>query len=198
LWESFLTNLVIGLAVIILTIVLISYTVNLFQSRLEEMASTDKLTGLGNRQTFEIVINQALSQFARSPTPFSLILIDVDKFKFINDTYGHLVGDHVLQTMAALTREKTRQSDILCRWGGEEFIILAPNCALSDANRLAENIRKSIMESRFVLKNPSQQITISAGVAEIMENEVADQIVGRADKALYAAKQNGRNRVENA
>lgn len=198
LWESFLTNLAIGLAVIILTIVLISYTVNLFQSRLEEMASTDKLTGLGNRQTFEIVINQALSQFARSPTPFSLILFDVDNFKFINDTYGHLVGDHVLQMMADLAREKTRQSDIICRWGGEEFIVLAPNCALADANRLAENIRTSIMESRFVTKNPNQQITISAGVAEILENEMVDQIVGRADRALYAAKQNGRNRVENA
>jgi diguanylate cyclase (GGDEF)-like protein len=196
LWNSFLVNLAIGLTVIVLTIFLIFYTVNIFQSRLEEMASTDKLTGLGNRQTFEIVMKQALAQFARSPLPFSLILFDIDNFKKINDSYGHLSGDNVLIKMSSHIRGLTRQSDILCRWGGEEFIILAPNCALPDATQLAENIRTSIMENRFVAENSERLITISAGVAEVRESESGTELLARADRALFAAKDKGRNRVE--
>jgi diguanylate cyclase (GGDEF)-like protein len=196
LWRSFLVNLGIGSGVIILTIFLIAYTVNTFQSRLEEMASTDKLTGLGNRQTFEIVLKQANAQFDRSKSPYALILFDIDHFKIINDTYGHLNGDAVLKKLAVHLRGLTRKSDILCRWGGEEFIILAPDCGLSDARRLAENIRTSIMEGRFVDKNPDLQLTLSAGIAEAREAESGEQIVARADKALYAAKDKGRNRVE--
>ena len=194
--RSFLVNIGIGLGVIILTIILIAYTVNIFQSRLEEMASTDRLTGLGNRQTFEIVLKQATAQFARSKSPYSLILFDIDHFKNINDSYGHLSGDEVLKKLAVHIRELTRKSDILCRWGGEEFIILAPDCALLDARRLAENIRTSIMEARFVSKNPDQQLTLSAGITEAREGENGEEVVARADIALYAAKENGRNRIE--
>jgi diguanylate cyclase (GGDEF)-like protein len=196
LWKSFLVNLAIGSAVIVLTVILISYTVNIFQSRLEEMASTDKLTGLGNRQTFEIVLNQAMAQFERNQSPFSLILIDIDHFKNINDSYGHLNGDKVLEAFAVHTRKMNRQSDILCRWGGEEFIILATDCALIDAKRLAENIRASISKARFVDGHPERQITISAGVSEIQGGETGEQVISRADKALYAAKENGRDQVQ--
>lgn len=196
LWRSFLVNMGIGSGVIILTIFLIAYTVNTFQSRLEEMASTDKLTALGNRQTFEIVLKQAHAQFTRNKSPYSLILFDIDHFKRINDSYGHLSGDAVLKKLAVHLRGLTRKSDILCRWGGEEFIILAPDCGLSDAKRLAENIRTAIMEGRFVDKNPDLQLTLSAGIAEAREDESGEQIVARADKALYAAKDKGRNRIE--
>ena len=181
--KSFLANLGIGFIVIAVTLFLIIYTVNAFQSRLEEMASTDKLTGLGNRQTFEIVMKQALAQFARTSVPFSLILMDIDHFKNVNETYGHLAGDDVLKEIAHHIREQTRKSDILCRWGGEEFIILAPDCNEADAHRLAEMIRNSVMEK------------LSAGVAEIRKDENNETIIARADKALYAAKQQGRNRV---
>lgn len=198
LWKSFLANLAIGSVVIVLTIFLITYTVNIFQSRLEDMASTDKLTGLGNRQTFEIVLNQALAQFDRNRSAFSLILIDIDHFKKVNDTYGHLNGDRVLEKFAAHIRQMSRQSDILCRWGGEEFIILAPDCALKDARRLAEKIRTSVKEARFVKSNSDYQITISAGVSEIRQGENGEKIISRADKALYVAKQNGRDQVQEA
>lgn len=198
LWNSFLANLAIGSVVIVLTILLISYTVNIFQSRLEEMASTDKLTGLGNRQTFEIVLKQALSQFERTKLPFSLILIDIDHFKDVNDTYGHLSGDKVLKKFATHTRQLNRQSDILCRWGGEEFIILAPECSLGDAKRMAESIRNSIRDARFVDANPEHQITISAGVCEIIRGEDGNQVISRADTALYTAKKNGRDQVQEA
>lgn len=194
--QSFLANLGIGFVVIAVTLLLIIYTVNVFQHRLEEMASTDKLTGLGNRQTFEIVMKQALAQFARTSTPFSLILMDIDHFKKINDTYGHLAGDDVLREIAHHIREQTRKSDILCRWGGEEFIILAPDCGVNDAQRLAEIIRQSIMEQHFVTKNPDHKITLSAGVAEIHKDESNVTIISRADKALYAAKKQGRNCVQ--
>ncbi len=195
LLHSFLFNLGIGFAVIALTIVSIVYTVNIFQSRLEEMASTDKLTGLGNRSTFEIVFKQAIARFERTPAPFSLILIDIDHFKSINDSFGHLAGDDVLKKFADHIRTQTRQSDILCRWGGEEFVILAPECGLNDAVRLADNIRQSVLEQRFIENMPDHEITISAGVAEIRTNESSEQIISRADNALYTAKQNGRNRV---
>jgi len=194
----FLRNLAIGLFVIVLTILLIAYTINIFQHQLEKMAVTDKLTGLGNRQAFDVSMIQAISRFKRTQEPFSLILIDIDRFKPINDTKGHLAGDVAISQVALKVRSLLRDSDVLNRWGGDEFAIIMSNCSLGDARRQAEKIRTEIAGHSFFPDDPSLHITISLGVSEIRQGDEEDAILGRSDNALYAAKEKGRNRTETA
>jgi diguanylate cyclase (GGDEF)-like protein len=196
--EVFLRNLVIGLFVIVLTILLIAYTISIFQRQLEKMAVTDKLTGLGNRQAFDISMIQAISRFKRTKEPFSLILMDVDRFKPINDTKGHLAGDVAICQIALKVRALLRDSDVMCRWGGDEFAIIMANCSVEDARRLAEKIRLDIVEHCFFPDDPSLRISISFGVSEIRKDDEEAAILARSDGALYSAKDKGRNRTETA
>jgi len=193
--KSLITTTMVGLGIIAITLLLVSYTVNLFHSRLETMASTDKLTGLGNRQTFDLRLAQALIRHQRDKVPFSVILFDLDQFKRINDTLGHLQGDKVLRKIADVVGKTVRVSDTLCRWGGEELVVLAHNCALDQAAILAEKVRKAIETTAMVSLPDGSAITTSAGVSEAQAGDTADAIIGRADQALYHAKQQGRNRV---
>jgi diguanylate cyclase (GGDEF)-like protein len=120
-------------------------------------------------------------------------MFDIDHFKAINDTYGHSVGDYVLQTLAQIAKENLREIDYLVRWGGEEFIIIAPETDLGRAKALAERIRTAIGNYRF---DQTGKITISFGVTEFKENDTEDTFIRRADDAMYKAKEKGRNRVE--
>lgn len=192
LWRGFLTNLAIGAVIVALTILVIAYAINLYQRKLEHMATTDKLTGIGNRQVFDMALEHALKLHRRTRTPLSVVLIDIDHFKPINDTHGHLVGDQVIRQVAQIARRSVREADVLCRWGGEELIVLAEECGLADAVKLAEKVRLAIAAADVVA---GICVTVSAGVSEAHPGDTADTVLGRADAALYAAKRAGRNRV---
>lgn len=194
--RGFIRNLIIGPLVIIITILLIAYTINIFQGRLEDMAITDKLTGLNNRQHFDLSLSQALKRFQRDERPFSLLMLDIDLFKSINDKLGHLAGDHAIQKVAKVIQGSTRESDLLCRWGGEEFMILASECNAQEALRLADTIRDNIRAARFFDTVPDWPVTASIGISEARADDDEDTLIARVDKAMYAAKDNGRNRSE--
>lgn len=160
---------------------------------LEEMIVTDFLTKMFNRQKVERDINIEVSRYERYKRPFSIILLDIDKFKSINDTYGHNAGDAVLIDLARILKSSVRKIDIPGRWGGEEFLIFCPETDLDGTRVVAENLRQKIESHTFEI---DRKVTSSFGVAEYKEGEVTKDFIRRADDALYLAKQNGRNRVE--
>ncbi len=160
---------------------------------LEKLASTDALTGLFNRHMFSELFKRELAQSRRYKTPLSLVLLDVDHFKKVNDTHGHLVGDGVLKQIAALMRESVRIADITARWGGEEFAVMLPHTTVEGAHITAEKIRSAIEAAHF---ESVGAVTASFGIAQLEENESQEPFFDRADKALYRAKVAGRNRVE--
>lgn len=186
------SNLALAFVVTAIVLLLTSLTISRYQGRLEAMATTDKLTGLANRQAFEILIGQMLREAERSKKPMAALLIDIDHFKKCNDTYGHLAGDKVIRHVAATVRSKLRQSDILCRWGGEEFLAMIKDCSPEQGVRIAENICEAVRNAPFSLDGATLNITISIGVSCGFEEE---RLLVEADAALYAAKESGRNRV---
>ena len=127
-----------------------------------------------------------------NPINFSIILIDIDDFKMVNDTYGHDVGDYVLQTLSNILKENVRISDIVSRWGGEEFIIICSNTDLGDCKVIAENLRVLVEETNF---EKVGRKTISLGITQFYQNDDAKSIFKRADDALYKAKTTGKNKV---
>jgi len=160
---------------------------------LERVSVTDRLTGLCNRLRLDHALDAELSQFERHATPFSLVLLDIDHFKSVNDTHGHLVGDRVLIQMGRLLGERTRLSDLAGRWGGEEFLIVCRHTTLDEATALAEELRQLVAQSDF---QPIGNKTCSFGVTSARHGDTPASIVARVDGALYRAKANGRNRVE--
>ena len=159
------------------------------------LAQTDELTGLSNRRSFDRDCNRAGNEFQTSKKPFSVLMIDVDHFKTINDSHGHQAGDGVLRQLGDYLRAVVRTSDIAARYGGEEFSILLHGIGLERAKEAAEKIRRNIEARQFVVGNQSLQITISVGVSSTLPGESSDQIVHRADAALYCAKEAGRNKT---
>lgn len=194
--KGFLRNLAIAPVVILLTILLIGYAINIFQRRLEEMAITDKLTGLKNREFFDVSLNQSIKRFRRDGQIFTLLMVDIDHFKPVNDKKGHLAGDAVIRRAAEIAADAVRESDIICRWGGEEFMILAANCNLHDAHRLSDAIHEAIRAEIFFPDDPECKITVSQGITEVRAEDDEESLVARADKAMYKAKDLGRNRTE--
>jgi two-component system cell cycle response regulator len=165
-----------------------------------ENAATDPLTGLFNRRYFDRRIKEESAHARRHKKPFSIVMIDLDRFKLINDTYGHEDGDRVLQHVAKLIGGALREDDIACRHGGEEFVLLLRSTGRAAARVVANRLRMAVAE-RLVPLGKAQvptQITLSAGVAAADEKNdyVTKDIVARADQALYRAKGAGRNRVE--
>ena len=189
------TNLVINLVAALLTLLLLFWAITHFHAQLEEMASTDKLTGASNRQIFEYALQQAMARFLRNGQVFSVLMLDLDYFKKVNDTLGHLAGDEVLIQTAAIIRRIIRKSDDLSRWGGEEFVVLAYGCDLEQASALAQKIRAGLEAARLALLPDGDPITASIGVSEVRKGDSGDSLLNRADEAMYQAKENGRNRV---
>ena len=153
---------------------------------------TDPLTKVANRLHFDLLFKHSLRIARREKTPLSVIFFDIDHFKRVNDNFGHLVGDDVLQHMAHLVKSMLRQSDVFARWGGEEFILLLPNTTLEFAVQVAENLRNRIEHENF---NTVGHITCSFGVSDLHEDEIEDTLLHRVDELLYYAKTNGRNKV---
>ena len=160
--------------------------------KLDLQATTDSLTGVFNRLKFNQELAAEMARLRRYTTPLSVVMVDIDHFKAVNDTHGHLVGDRVLVGLCRIVAGGIRQTDVLARWGGEEFMILAPNCDGRQAFQLAEKLRQSISEFVF---DEAGTVTCSFGVAQFQDGDTAETLISRADEALYAAKCAGRNRV---
>jgi len=161
--------------------------------QLARLANTDELTQLANRRRMAEAIEFELIRFARYGHAFSIVLIDIDHFKTVNDRFGHGVGDKTLVALAARTTEVLRDVDRLGRWGGEEFVVILPE------TQFEETLRKAAMLCSHVAATPlvgDHAITISCGVTSVMTGDTADTLLQRADVALYAAKRGGRNRAE--
>jgi diguanylate cyclase (GGDEF)-like protein/PAS domain S-box-containing protein len=163
------------------------------ENDLEKLATTDRLTQAFNRTKFQEVIERELERAKRYFHPFSVVMFDIDHFKRVNDTYGHAIGDSVLQILTKIVKENLREIDYLVRWGGEEFIFITPETDVEKAIVLAERIRKAIETYKF---DQAGTITVSFGVAEYKPDDTEDTLIKRADDAMYVAKKKGRNRVE--
>lgn len=160
---------------------------------LERLATTDRLTQTYNRLKFEEIVRKEIEMARRYGHLLSIIILDIDHFKEVNDTYGHLAGDNVLKAVAGIAKEKIRETDSLVRWGGEEFIIIAPGTNLAGAAELAERIRRSVEDFDF---DGVKTVRISLGVTQFRRHDTENTFLRRADDAMYTAKKKGRNRVE--
>lgn len=162
----------------------------------QESIIVDELTGAFNRKHFNQVMKQLICDFKRTERVFSLALIDLDYFKKINDTYGHLIGDEVLQSLSELVKGSIRMEDTFCRFGGEEFAVFLPNTDASSALTVINRIQEQFAATDFFAKNEVFHVTFSSGISEVTEAEnIADKIVEEADQALYASKDAGRNQT---
>jgi len=188
-------NLFVSILITAIVLLAISLTIGRYQGRLEKMATTDKLTGLANRQAFDLLMPQIILEQQRGHEPLLAILIDIDYFKRINDRLGHLAGDSVIRQVAEAIKSTLRKSDIVCRWGGEEFLVVVKGTDATHGLLLAEKIRGAVESSVFRYNDEIIAATISLGIAAHRENETSDQLIARADTALYAAKDAGRNLV---
>ncbi|MGQ7246604.1 GGDEF domain-containing protein [Halomonas sp. V046] len=165
------------------------------ESRLTHMATRDALTGLFNRRFASDYLHQLAAQRQREPAPCCIALLDIDHFKRINDSYGHDVGDLSLVSISSLLQAHFRRSDILCRWGGEEFLVIFPNTSLEDIHPVIEQLRSQLTHLCIEHDKGEFQLTLSIGVTEIAPHETVDVPINRADRLLYRAKAEGRDRI---
>jgi diguanylate cyclase (GGDEF)-like protein len=157
-------------------------------------ASLDPLTRLPNRRALAVELQRECALARRGRPPFSVLLLDVDHFKGVNDAYGHAIGDRVLEEIGARLHARARTSDVVGRWGGEEFLVVAPDTGVEGALALAEDLRRAISEAPIGTDAASVSVTASVGAAA-WERETVDELLGRADDALYSAKSSGRDMV---
>lgn len=187
----------IGVALIVSSLIYLNQIIFPKMSRmndeLKKRATTDSLTEAFNRSKFDELINRETIRARRYNSLLSLVVFDIDHFKRINDTFGHLAGDEVLKKIAAITRNNIRMVDYLIRWGGEEFMIILPETDLAKAEEMANRIKLAIECFDF---NGNGKVTVSVGVTQHKRDDSEDTFIKRADDALYKAKLNGRNRVE--
>ncbi len=193
--QTLYLNLLICLLVTAIVLASVGIVMRRYQRRIEALATTDVLTDLPNRRGFNILAGQALQEAKRSQSPLHALLIDLDHFKQLNDTYGHLAGDEVLRAFARQLRSNLRKADIVCRWGGEEFILLLKDTDSSTAQQLAEKIRAQTEHNHYPFAGVNLHISTSMGLTELRADDSLDSLLGRADKALYRAKASGRNRL---
>jgi two-component system cell cycle response regulator len=166
----------------------------------QRLAATDSLTGLLNRRAFVEIVERDVSLAHRHEWPLSVLLLDIDHFKQVNDQYGHGIGDSVLAAVGSTLAHTARKSDLVARWGGEEFVVALSHTAASGARVMAERLRRQIGERRLESPNPAWRgalaVTASIGVATLAPSDSLEDLVARADRAMYTAKSKGRNRVE--
>lgn len=164
------------------------------KDKLKELSVLDQLTRIYNRRKFDDLMAKEIDRANRYMQKFSIVMFDIDNFKYVNDTYGHLVGDTVLIEISTLVKNNLRKTDSIARWGGEEFIVIASETTLQNATNLGEKLRRIICNYHF---KEVGKITSSFGISEYLHQEKAEAMLSRADRALYIAKENGKNRVEN-
>jgi diguanylate cyclase (GGDEF)-like protein len=167
--------------------------------RMRELSTHDELTGLANRRLFRHQLGQEIDRARRFQKPLSLVAIDIDHFKQLNDRNGHPTGDAALRSVAALLESRVRKVDTVARVGGEEFMLLLPRADAGEAALVADKLREAVAASMLPggSEQPEGRLTVSLGVAELgsADDEAGESLVARADRALYAAKHAGRNRV---
>jgi diguanylate cyclase (GGDEF)-like protein len=170
---------------------------NRMRTQLASIVLTDPLSGCYNRRGFEQQFRRELARAVRANTDVALLAIDLDHFKVVNDTHGHLVGDRVITEVGELLRANARTDDVVARTGGEEFMILAPSTSMDGAQHLALRIVEAFRRRAFVEPSPRVMLTVSIGVVAdaVPNDDIAEDLRARADEALYAAKRSGRNRV---
>ena len=188
-------NLLMCLVITAVVLLIVHFTINHYQQRLERMATTDSLTGLANRYALDILLDQQTREISRHGAELSAIMLDIDHFKTLNDSRGHLAGDEILRSIAATLKDSLRSSDIACRWRGEEFLVILTNTDLSAATKVACTLRDRIEKKHFTFDGSPILVTVSAGVATYRAKETRESFVARADALLYQAKNEGRNRV---
>lgn len=209
--EMLLSNRVNGITAIgiglLLSIILWNYSytnitqkrrIEMQQKQLEQMAYYDSLTDLPNRRLFKKLVDREIASVQRHGHESVVIMLDIDDFKTINDTYGHPVGDEILRQLGDLLNSNIREYDTVSRFGGEEFIILMPKTSLEGGAAFAERLRKLIMEEKFTVGSLTLQITCSFGVSllSVNDGQSSENYYFLADKSLYVAKHSGKNRVE--
>jgi len=185
------------------SVISICIDMTLLRDRLKYSSLNDALTGINNRRFFEQRLPEEISRSKRTETPISCLFVDVDHFKHFNDTYGHATGDLILKQVAGIIRKELRATDVVGRYGGEEFVVLLPNTDNQRAAEIAERIRKCIQKHRYKYEDHSLQVTVSIGIADFQKfadknktlAEIGQSLVAAADSALYKAKQSGRNCV---
>ncbi len=155
----------------------------------------DPLTRVYNRRAYDDKIKQEMMGYQRYGRPTALMIVDIDHFKQVNDSYGHRTGDGVLRILSEVMKKEIREIDVLARYGGEEFALILPHTSYQRALEVAERIRQKVEASRFTYKGKPFSVTISIGVGTLQENDTLDSYVERVDQALYRAKNSGRNRV---
>jgi len=164
--------------------------------QVQHLSETDSLTGLYNRRKFFEELAREVERVSRYESPLSLIMLDIDHFKQVNDKYGHQMGDEVLRTLADVLRANTRKTDMVARYGGEEFIIMLPETPLKGSQGVADRILSEVAKAAVLGAAMEINFTVSLGLAYFTQGDTVDSLVARTDQALYTAKKNGRNRVE--
>ncbi len=195
LWEE-LSRYKWYLAFLLFVFIILSvrnYQLKSFNRQLNKVASEDALTGLFNRKHIDETLNEEHRRSRRYGRIYSVIMCDIDHFKEVNDEHGHHIGDQILKEVSSALESRTRSTDTLGRWGGEEFLLICPETDFRDALSIAEALRKKVADKNYTA---NRIITLSLGVATLDENDEIIDIVNRADKALYAAKNEGRNTVK--
>ena len=182
----------LGIVGISVFLYLCVYEIQSQHNSLAEMSITDVLTGLHNRSLLDHTLEKAIHQNQRSKIPMSLLMVDIDFFKLINDNYGHPVGDEVLKKVSAIMKDNFRKTDTLFRVGGEEFLILLSDSDLKNSGRVAERLRKAVEAAPIIAGHP---VTISIGVSQLNKQSQWKDWMAECDKLLYFAKGNGRNQV---
>ena len=196
LWPLGYANAAAGIVVTLLALLIAGLSIAQYQSRMRALASRDNMTGLLNRQFFTHSFQEAVLEMQRLNLPMSFILFDIDFLKKINESHGHAIGDKIITDIARLSKRSVRGSDLLCRWGGEQFAVLVKRCELEQAYKIAEQLRLNVQNHAFSFADQEASVTISLGVAQWTENESIDELFGRVDDAVFLAKSEGRNRAE--
>ena len=155
----------------------------------------DSLTGLQNHINIKISLEREIAQAERRSAPLSFVMIDIDDFKLVNDTYGHPVGDQVIKSLARLLSQRVRKGDIAGRYGGEEFALILPDTVPEEAFRLVESLREQFEKIKYSTEKGEFSSTFSAGIASCPPYEIMEGLITDADAALYKAKRTGRNKV---
>jgi diguanylate cyclase (GGDEF)-like protein len=193
IWDG-VTNRVFSLLVIGVTVAGMSKMAE-YEHKLFIDSVTDPLTGLLNRRYFNELSEKEAARSRRHGLSFAVLMLDIDHFKRINDTFGHPVGDVAIKALAQVCNKALRPHDILARYGGEEFILTLPHTDEEGARVVAERIRQAVEEIELATPTDPVRFTVSIGISIYKKDRPFEQLVGRADEALYKAKQNGRNRV---
>lgn len=181
---------------LLLSICTMMLVIEYFSAKLIAQAETDPLTLVFNRHAFMTLLDKARSRCDRRDLPLSIMMVDLDHFKFINDSWGHQAGDKVLKQFANLAGATLRNEDVIGRMGGEEFCVILTATNLSEAHEIGERLRQACETETVVVEETRIRFTISVGIAQVKANETLESAIGRADQAMYRAKHVGRNRVE--